>query len=41
MPNLEKLCSSFLHFTHEHLILVHGFEHGKIHFKNNCVEFWV
>jgi len=41
-PNLEKICSTFLHFTHGHLILVHGFEHGKVHFKkNNYVQFWI
>jgi hypothetical protein len=40
-PNLEKMCSIFLHFIHGHLILMHGFEHGKVHFKKNCVQFWV
>ncbi len=38
---LEKVCSAFLHFTHAHLILVLNFGHGKVHFKNNCVQFWV
>jgi hypothetical protein len=41
MTNLEKMCSTFLHFTHEHLILVHNFEHGKIHFEKHCMQFWV
>jgi hypothetical protein len=40
-PSLENMCSAFLHFTPRHLILVHGFGHRKVHFQNNCVQFWV
>jgi hypothetical protein len=41
MPNLEKMCLAFLHFTHGHMILVPNFGYGKVDFKNNCVQFWV
>jgi hypothetical protein len=40
-PVLKKMCSAFLHCTLEHLILVLKFGGGKVHFKNNCVQFWV
>jgi hypothetical protein len=35
------MCSAFLHFTPGHLILVRNFGHCKVHFQNNCVQFWV
>jgi hypothetical protein len=41
MHGLEKTCSIFCHFTPKHLIFMRGFEHGKLHFQNNCVQLWV
>jgi hypothetical protein len=41
VPVLKKCVHLFWHFTHGHLILVRGFGLGKVHFKNNCVWFWV
>jgi len=35
------MCSAFFHFTPGHLILVPSFGCGKVHFQNNCVQFWV
>jgi len=40
-PDVEKMCSAFLHFTPGHLILVYNFGHWKVHFQDNCLQFWV
>jgi hypothetical protein len=39
-PVLKKCVHPF-YILHLDTWLVHGFGHGKVHFQNNCVQFWV